>query len=176
MCCSVSDLIWKNNNFNPLNLASSAGTLQQTVFDFLSLSNVLMHFIIFSFLLSLHPVVSSTGTELISGQQLNLTCGLEQPLPSDLHLKWLPPKQSTLSDPWPSSPLIIPLVSTADAGTWRCELWRNNTQLTWAEITLEIGECRKWEQKTGSKTRAWPCGHSPTLTWFYRMCSVSVAS
>ncbi|KAK5891834.1 hypothetical protein CesoFtcFv8_012271 [Champsocephalus esox] len=83
-------------------------------------------------------IVSSTGTELISGQQLNLTCGLEQPLPSDLHLKWLPPKQSTHSDPRPSSPLIIPLVSTADAGTWRCELWRNNTQLTWAEITLEI--------------------------------------
>ncbi|KAJ4923194.1 hypothetical protein JOQ06_022722 [Pogonophryne albipinna] len=83
-------------------------------------------------------IVSSTGTELISGQQLNLTCGLEQPLPSDLHLKWLPPKQSTLSDPRPSSPLIIPLVSTADAGKWRCELWQNNTQLTWAEITLEI--------------------------------------
>ncbi|XP_034077468.1 CD4-1 molecule isoform X2 [Gymnodraco acuticeps] len=83
-------------------------------------------------------IVSSTGTELISDQQLNLTCGLEQPLPSDMHLKWFPPKRSTLSDPRPSSPLIIPLVSTADAGKWRCELWQNNTQLTWAEITLEI--------------------------------------
>nr|AYD60582.1 CD4 [Trematomus bernacchii] len=83
-------------------------------------------------------IVSSTGTALISGQQLNLTCGLEQPLPSDLHLKWLPPKQSTLSDPWPSSPLIIPKVNTADAGKWRCELWQNNTQLTSAEITLKI--------------------------------------
>ncbi|KAK1895732.1 T-cell surface glycoprotein CD4 [Dissostichus eleginoides] len=83
-------------------------------------------------------IVSSTGTELISGQQLNLTCGLEQPLTSDLHLKWFPPKQTTLSDPRPSSPLIIPAVSTADAGKWRCELWQNNTKLTSAEITLEI--------------------------------------
>ncbi|XP_010772635.1 CD4-1 molecule [Notothenia coriiceps] len=86
-------------------------------------------------------IVSSTGKELISGQQLNLTCGLEQALPSDLHLKWFPPKQPTLSDPRPSSPLIIPAVSTADSGKWRCELWQNNTKLTWAEITLEIGEC-----------------------------------
>ncbi|KAF3839264.1 hypothetical protein F7725_017981, partial [Dissostichus mawsoni] len=82
-------------------------------------------------------IVSSTGTELISGQQLNLTCGLEQPLTSDLHLKWFPPKQTTLSDPRPSS-LIIPAVSIANAGKWRCELWQNNTKLTSAEITLEI--------------------------------------
>ncbi|TKS82262.1 hypothetical protein D9C73_016371 [Collichthys lucidus] len=37
------------------------------------------------------------STELISGQQLNLTCGLGHTLPSDLKLRWVPPEQSPSS-------------------------------------------------------------------------------
>ncbi|XP_033496175.1 CD4-1 molecule [Epinephelus lanceolatus] len=87
-------------------------------------------------------ITSSPGTELISGQQLNLTCGLGQPLPSDLRLKWFPPEQSSLlssltSDRHPAH-LTIPEVGTGDSGKWRCELWRSNAWVTFAEITLKI--------------------------------------
>ncbi|XP_054477604.1 T-cell surface glycoprotein CD4-like isoform X2 [Anoplopoma fimbria] len=86
-------------------------------------------------------IISSPGTELISGQQLNLTCGTGHPLPSDLHVKWVPPKQSSLSsltsDRHPAH-LTIPEVGTGDGGKWRCELWQSNAQLTSAEITLKI--------------------------------------
>ncbi|XP_032374627.1 CD4-1 molecule [Etheostoma spectabile] len=88
-------------------------------------------------------ITSSPGTELISGQQLNLTCSLGHPLPSDLRLNWFPPKQSFLSssslgsDGHPTH-LTIPEVGTGDGGKWRCALRRNNTELTSAEITLKI--------------------------------------
>ncbi|XP_034730137.1 CD4-1 molecule [Etheostoma cragini] len=88
-------------------------------------------------------ITSSPGTELISGQQLNLTCSLGHPLPPDLRLKWFPPEQSVLSssslgsDGHPTH-LTIPEVGTGDGGKWRCALWQNNTELTSAEITLKI--------------------------------------
>ncbi|KAM6936413.1 CD4-1 molecule isoform 2-T2 [Lycodopsis pacificus] len=86
-------------------------------------------------------IISSPGTELISGQQLNLTCSLGHPMPSDLELKWFPPEQSSLSSPT-SDPhlahLTIPEVGTGDGGKWRCELWQSNARLTSAEITLKI--------------------------------------
>ncbi|XP_078108708.1 CD4-1 molecule [Sander vitreus] len=88
-------------------------------------------------------ITSSPGTELISGQQLNLTCCLGHPLPSDLRLKWFPPEQSSLSssslgsDGHPTH-LTIPEVGKGDGGKWRCELWQNDTWLTSAEITLKI--------------------------------------
>ncbi|KAF1388113.1 hypothetical protein PFLUV_G00086860 [Perca fluviatilis] len=86
---------------------------------------------------------SSPGTELISGQQLNLTCNLSHPLTSDLRLKWVPPEQASLSslslgsDGHPTH-LTIPEVGTGDGGKWRCELWQNVTRLTSAEIILKI--------------------------------------
>nr|CAO98731.1 T-cell surface glycoprotein CD4 [Dicentrarchus labrax] len=86
-------------------------------------------------------ITSSPGIELISGQQVNLTCDLGSPLPSDLQLKWFPPGQSSLpslkSDHHPTH-LIIPEVGMGDGGKWRCELWRNSTRLTSAVITLKI--------------------------------------
>ncbi|TDH11626.1 hypothetical protein EPR50_G00062770 [Perca flavescens] len=88
-------------------------------------------------------ITSSPGTELISGQQLNLTCSLGHLLPSDLRLKWVPPEQASLSslslgsDGHPTH-LTIPEVGTGDGGKWRCELWQNVTRLTSAEITLKI--------------------------------------
>uniref|UniRef100_A0A8D0AK29 CD4-1 molecule n=1 Tax=Sander lucioperca TaxID=283035 RepID=A0A8D0AK29_SANLU len=88
-------------------------------------------------------ITSSPGTELISGQQLNLTCSLGHPLPSDLRLKWFPPKKSSLSSSSLGSGghpthLTIPEVGRGDGGKWRCELWQNDTRLTSAEITLKI--------------------------------------
>lgn len=109
-----------------------------------------------------HAVISSAGTDLISGQQVNLSCSIGRPLPSELRVKWFPPTRSSqpslLSDHHPAH-LAIPEVGTGDGGKWRCELWQNNTRLTSAVITLKIGECRKWER--GRKCdRAWPCGRS----------------
>ncbi|XP_035528537.1 CD4-1 molecule [Morone saxatilis] len=86
-------------------------------------------------------ITSSPGIEIISGQQVNLTCGLGSPLPSDLQLKWFPPGQTSLpslqSDQHPAH-LIIPEVGMGDSGKWRCDLLRNRTRLTSAVITLKI--------------------------------------
>ncbi|XP_056902003.1 CD4-1 molecule isoform X1 [Takifugu flavidus] len=79
-------------------------------------------------------IAASPGTVLISGQQLNLTCGLGVPLTSDLHLKWISPERTTIR----SGQLTIPAVGVGNSGKWRCELWRNNTRLTLAVITLKI--------------------------------------
>ncbi|KAK9514010.1 hypothetical protein VZT92_027501 [Zoarces viviparus] len=86
-------------------------------------------------------IISSPGTEFISGQQLNLTCSLGHPLPSDLQLKWFPPEQSSLpslTSDLHLAHLTIPEVATGHGGKWRCELWQSNTRLTSAEITLKI--------------------------------------
>ncbi|XP_036930891.1 CD4-1 molecule [Acanthopagrus latus] len=86
-------------------------------------------------------ITSSPGTDLISGQQLNLTCSLGRPLSSDLQLKLIPPKQSHLqpltSDREPAL-LNIPEVGTGDGGRWKCELWQRGILLTFVEITLKI--------------------------------------
>uniref|UniRef100_A0A8C2Z173 CD4-1 molecule n=1 Tax=Cyclopterus lumpus TaxID=8103 RepID=A0A8C2Z173_CYCLU len=86
-------------------------------------------------------IISSPGTELISGQQLNLTCSLGHPLTSDLQLKWFPPGRSSLSsltsDRHPAR-LTIPEVGPGVGGKWRCELWQSDVRLTSAEITLKI--------------------------------------
>lgn len=95
----------------------------------------------------LSPVISSPGTDLISGQQVNLTCSLSYPVPSDLQVKWLPPEQSQMfplrSDHYPAN--LSWEVGTGDGGKWRCELQQNGTWLTSAVIMLKIGERRKWE-------------------------------
>ncbi|KAI3361156.1 hypothetical protein L3Q82_013360, partial [Scortum barcoo] len=91
-------------------------------------------------------ITLSPETNLISGQQLNLTCGLGHPLPSDLQLKWFPPEQSSLPSLTPDrhpAHLTIPEVGTGDSGKWRCELWQNSTSLSSVVIVLKIGECRK---------------------------------
>lgn len=86
-------------------------------------------------------MIASPATDLISGQQVNLTCTLGKSLPSDLHLRITAPAQPPLQmwtfarDP---AHHTIAEVSTGDGGKWRCELLRNRTQLTSAVITLEI--------------------------------------
>nr|ABU95653.1 CD4-4a protein [Tetraodon nigroviridis] len=82
-------------------------------------------------------IVSAPGTDLISGQQLNLSCSLGVPLTSDLRPRWIPPEGSSLQRPL-SGRLAIPAVSAGDGGKWRCELRRNDTLLTSAVITLKI--------------------------------------
>lgn len=152
-------------------MASFAGTLQQQKPKpqelFLVYStrfsqpakNALLHFkfivtdiFLYVFVLSfcpssvLSPVNPSPGTDLISGQQLNLSCSLGYPLPSDLRLKWSPPERTSLSpltlDRHPTT-LTIPEVGTGDSGKWKCELLQNNAVLTSTVITLKIGERRK---------------------------------
>ncbi|XP_034467006.1 CD4-2 molecule, tandem duplicate 2 [Hippoglossus hippoglossus] len=82
-------------------------------------------------------IISSPGPHLLSGQQLNLTCSVGQPLPSDLHLQWFRPKQSAQPD-LKSARLTIPEVSTDDGGQWECGLLQGETRLTSAAITLTI--------------------------------------
>ncbi|XP_040021712.2 CD4-1 molecule isoform X1 [Gasterosteus aculeatus] len=83
-------------------------------------------------------ITSSPGTDLISGQQLNLTCSVGHPTPSDLQLKWVPPEQSSLTPDRHLAHFTVPEVGTADGGKWRCELWQSGALLTSAEITLKI--------------------------------------
>ncbi|CAB1456299.1 unnamed protein product [Pleuronectes platessa] len=86
-------------------------------------------------------IASSPGPHLLTGQQLNLTCSVGQPLPSDLQLQWTRPKRS--AQPGQNSDqhtarLTIPEVSTDDGGLWVCGLWQGEKQLTSAVITLTI--------------------------------------
>nr|ADV78594.1 T cell surface glycoprotein CD4 [Siniperca chuatsi] len=84
-------------------------------------------------------IISSPGTDFISGQQVNLTCSIGHPLPSDLQVKWIPPKALSLPSLRPDHHhLTIPEVGTGDSGPWRCELWQNSTLLTSATIVLKI--------------------------------------
>lgn len=129
--------------------------------DFSSLPNlpVLIVFLFcLHFFLSVSSVTSSPGTDLISGQQLNLTCSVGHPTPSDLQLKWVPPEQSSLTPDRHLAHFTVPEVGTADGGKWRCELWQSGALLTSAEITLKIGECRKWEgsRKYDTGVALWP--------------------
>ncbi|NP_001117083.1 CD4-like protein isoform X1 [Salmo salar] len=86
-------------------------------------------------------VFSSPAPVAFVGQEVNLTCTLGQPLTSDLKVKWIPPRQSSLlalgSSPHPAH-LTIPEARDINGGRWRCELWRNKTKLTSVEITLKI--------------------------------------
>lgn len=122
----------------------------------------------------LSPVISSPGTNLISGQQVNLTCSLGYPLPFDLRVKWFSPEQPSLQV-GTSGHLIIQEVGTRDSGKWRCELWQNNTQLTRTEITLRIGECRKWENGVREMWHDRDLVATisfTTQTWFLAKCSL----
>ncbi|KAM9852753.1 CD4-1 molecule [Aulostomus maculatus] len=86
-------------------------------------------------------IVSSPGTEVTSGKQIDLSCSLGRELPSDLHLKWIPPEHSSLQSltfDHHSTLITIPEAGTGDSGMWRCELWQSNTLLTSAVITLKI--------------------------------------
>ncbi|XP_071372104.1 CD4-1 molecule [Centroberyx affinis] len=92
-------------------------------------------------------ILSSSGLEIPAGQQVNLTCSLGQPLHADLQVKWIPPKSWCLPslgpDPHPAR-LTIPEVVDEDCRRWGCELWRNKTQLTSADITLKIAPMSVW--------------------------------
>lgn len=87
-------------------------------------------------------ITASPGTELINGQQLNLTCTTGRPLPSDLQVTWFPPKEASphypLAYDHQSAHLTIPEVGRGDKGTWRCELRRADTPLTSAAVALNI--------------------------------------
>ncbi|XP_068180183.1 CD4-1 molecule [Antennarius striatus] len=97
--------------------------------------------------ISVLQITSYPGTDLIAGQQVNLTCDLGHPLPSDLQLKWFPPEQSSrlpLTPDHRSTHLTIPEVGAGDGGVWRCELWRSDTWLTSAVIKLKIDHKMSW--------------------------------
>ncbi|XP_010899124.2 CD4-1 molecule [Esox lucius] len=86
-------------------------------------------------------IVSSPGTNVPVGHEVNLTCNVGQPLTSDLKLKWNPPKHSSLNSRLNSlsnSTLTIQEAREEDSGRWNCGLWRNTTMLTSAEIKLKI--------------------------------------
>ncbi|CAJ1062550.1 CD4-1 molecule [Xyrichtys novacula] len=83
-------------------------------------------------------LTSAPGTELISGQQVNLTCSLGEPLPPGLSLTWVPPEESSLTSGDHPAHLIIPEVGVGDGGEWRCELRQSDKRLTFAAITLNI--------------------------------------
>ncbi|XP_076010944.1 CD4-1 molecule [Genypterus blacodes] len=86
-------------------------------------------------------ILSSPGTQLIFGQQLNLTCSLGHALTSDLEVRWFPPGRLTLPSlghaPG-SAHLTVPEVGVGHNGTWRCELWQSEKRLTSATIVLRI--------------------------------------
>ncbi|CAB1333587.1 unnamed protein product [Coregonus sp. 'balchen'] len=81
------------------------------------------------------------GPVAFVGQEVNLTCTLGHPLNSDLEVKWIPPRHSSLlplrSSPHPAL-LTIPEARDGDSGRWRCQLSRNKTLLTSVDITLKI--------------------------------------
>ncbi|XP_061531628.1 CD4-1 molecule isoform X1 [Phycodurus eques] len=90
-------------------------------------------------------VVSSAGSELSSGQSVNLTCSLGRPLPKDHWVKWFAPKRAAVrsllgSGRLDPAQINIPDVGMDDGGRWRCELWRNDTRLTSADITLTVSQ------------------------------------
>ncbi|XP_077382052.1 CD4-1 molecule [Festucalex cinctus] len=92
-------------------------------------------------------IVSSAGSALVRGRSVNLTCSLGRELPRDHRLKWRPPERSAarfllgsgLGDP---ARIVIPGAGPDDGGRWRCELWRNGTRLTSAEIALTVVDPR----------------------------------
>lgn len=159
MYCYVSVFIWKNvkvllahcSNRSFLTVYSTG--FSQPVKNFLLhfifiVTNIFLYIFVVFFCPSsvLSPVVPSPGKDLISGQQLNLTCSPGHPLPSDLRLKWFPPERSSLPSLTPDrhpAYLTIPEAGTGDGGKWRCELRQNSTLLTSAVITLKIGKRRK---------------------------------
>ncbi|KAM6968314.1 CD4-1 molecule [Aplochiton taeniatus] len=88
-------------------------------------------------------ILSSPSSELLIGQQINLTCSLGHALPSGISVKWIPPGESSsrtpsLGPPPHSDLLILQEALGRHRGSWRCELWRNTSLLTWANITLKI--------------------------------------
>ncbi|XP_024917076.1 CD4-1 molecule isoform X2 [Cynoglossus semilaevis] len=80
------------------------------------------------------------GTVLSVDQQVNLTCGVGHPLPSDLQVRWSALKQTSSVRSLNSSHISIPAVSQRDGRKWRCELWRGQTHLTSAVVTLSVSE------------------------------------
>ncbi|XP_055359083.1 CD4-1 molecule isoform X2 [Betta splendens] len=87
-------------------------------------------------------IIAAPGTNLTSGQQLNMTCSVGAALPSDMQLKLLPPVESLShlqqNSDHSSTNVILPAVSTAHSGRWRCELWQGGKKLTSEVITLKI--------------------------------------
>ncbi|XP_072535159.1 CD4-1 molecule [Salminus brasiliensis] len=80
------------------------------------------------------------GVKLREGDTVNLTCSLGGQMPSDLQVKWIPPKQSLYSQGHSlhSVHLTLPAVRVKDSGWWKCELLKNSTVLTSASVTLKI--------------------------------------
>ncbi|XP_007250942.3 CD4-1 molecule [Astyanax mexicanus] len=79
------------------------------------------------------------GAPLLEGDKVSLNCSLGVPLPSDLGVKWTPPKSSAFSLPKAHGVhLFLPAVSVKDSGVWRCELMKNSVVLTSASVALKI--------------------------------------
>ncbi|KAL2084015.1 hypothetical protein ACEWY4_019533 [Coilia grayii] len=83
------------------------------------------------------------NSKMFEGQRVNLTCTLGPGGGDlgDLEVKWVPPKAASLPSlgppPHPAS-LSIPKASVGHSGTWKCELWRKDTRLTYASLPLKI--------------------------------------
>lgn len=84
-------------------------------------------------------IISSSGTKLTAGQQVNLSCTTGSPLRTGVQIKWIPPEKSSVSVPDNHTALLtIPEVGTGHGGKWKCELRKNNALLTSAVLTLTI--------------------------------------
>lgn len=84
-------------------------------------------------------VSSSGGSRVYEGQGVNLTCTLGHPLASDLDLEVKWKFRSRSRSILHTSPFLpIPEVTMEHNGQWTCELWKNETRLTYAVLSLTI--------------------------------------
>ncbi|XP_028326781.1 CD4-1 molecule [Gouania willdenowi] len=96
-------------------------------------------------------IVSSVGTNIRSGQEVNLSCSTAESLPSDAMLRWFSPDESELKQSdHHGAHLTIKAAGTGDSGRWRCELWQGHVWLTTEIITLQISEEGAHEVKLGA--------------------------
>lgn len=105
-------------------------------------------FILFlcSFSSASSPVIAHPKTELIYGQQVNLSCSTGEQLPNDMKLNWTSPKTLSRYISYPTH-ITVPEVGKEDNGKWGCELWQGGNKLTSDEILLKIGEHGKWDEQ-----------------------------
>ncbi|XP_006802907.1 CD4-1 molecule [Neolamprologus brichardi] len=82
-------------------------------------------------------IIAHPKTELIYGQQVNLSCSTGEQLPNDMKLNWTSPKTSSSYISYPTH-ITVPEVGKEDNGKWGCELWQGGNKLTSDEILLKI--------------------------------------
>ncbi|KAL4616784.1 T-cell surface glycoprotein CD4-like isoform X2 [Arapaima gigas] len=86
-------------------------------------------------------VISSHGSTVQEGQDLNLTCTLGHNLAAGLYVEWVPPGKSSrgkLNSSLHKALLSIPNPTMEDKGSWKCKLRNNQAELISAELKLTI--------------------------------------